>query len=303
MTISFLTPAGGDKLEIGTVGVVGAGVMGVGVAQSLAQSECMVILVDLNDEILERARRQIKENLRLQALFEKGAAAPNAKAVLDRITLSPDYRILEKADFLIENVTEKWEIKHPLYQEIDSICPARTIFAANTSAISITRIASATKRPAKVLGMHFMNPAPMKRMVEVIRGYHTAEETISAARNLLTMMGKECIVVSDSPGFVSNRVLMLAINEAIFLVHERVASPAEVDKMMKECFGHKMGPLETADLIGLDTILLSLEALYESFSDSKYRPCTLLRKMVDAGMYGRKSGAGFYPYILDPLRG
>jgi 3-hydroxybutyryl-CoA dehydrogenase len=296
MTISLLTPAGGAKLEIGIVGVVGAGVMGVGVAQCLAQSECMALLVDLNDGILERARRQIKENLRLQAIFKKGAAAPNVKAVLDKITFSPDCRILEKADFLIENVTEKWEIKRRLYQEMDSVCPGRTIFAANTSAISITRIASATKRPAKILGMHFMNPAPMKRMVEVIRGYHTAEETIDAARSLLTKMGKECIVVNDSPGFVSNRVLMLTINEAIFLVHERVASPAEVDKMIKECFGHKMGPLETADLIGLDTILLSLEALYESFSDSKYRPCPLLRKMVDAGLYGRKSGAGFYPY-------
>ncbi len=276
--------------------MVGAGVMGVGVAQCLAQSECMALLVDLNDEVLERARRQIKENLRLQALFKKGAATPNAKTVLDKITFSPDCRILEKADFLIENVTEKWEIKRRLYEEMDSVCPGRTIFAANTSAISITRIASATKRPAKIIGMHFMNPAPMKRMVEVTRGYHTTEETIDAARNLLTKMGKECIVVNDSPGFVSNRVLMLTINEAIFLVHERVASPAEVDKMIKECFGHKMGPLETADLIGLDTILLSLEALYESFSDSKYRPCPLLRKMVDAGLYGRKSGAGFYPY-------
>ena len=283
-------------MEIGTVGIVGAGVMGVGVAQCLAQSECMALLVDLNDELLERARRQIIENLRLQALFKKGGAAPNAKSVLDQITFSTDCRILEKADFLIENVTEKWEIKRRLYQEIDSVCHGRTIFAANTSSISITRIASATKRPAKVIGMHFMNPAPMKRMVEVIRGYHTSDETIDAARNLLTRMGKECIVINDSPGFISNRVLMLTINEAIFLVHERVASPAEVDKMIKECFGHKMGPLETADLIGLDTILLSLEALYESFSDSKYRPCPLLRKMVDAGFYGRKSGAGFYPY-------
>src|SRR5262249_47176833 len=274
------------KLEIKTVGVVGAGVMGVGVAQSLAQSECRVLLIDLNDEVLERARHQIKENLRLRAIFKKDAAAPSAKVVIDRITFSTDYRILEEADFLIENVTEKWEIKRPLYQEIDSACPDRTIFAANTSAISITRIASATKRPAKILGMHFMNPVPMKRMVEVIRGYHTAEETIEAARSLLAKMGKECIVVNDSPGFVSNRVLMLTINEAIFLVHDHVASAAEVDTIFKECFGHKMGPLETADLIGLDTILLSLEVLYESFSDSKYRPCPLLRKMVDAGLYG-----------------
>lgn len=282
-------------MEIKTVGVVGAGVMGIGVAQSLAQSEYKALLIDLNHEILERARRQIEENLRFQALFKKVAAAPRADVVMDRITFSPDCRVLEEADFLIENVVEKWEIKRPLYQQLDSICPGRTIFAANTSAIPITRIASATKRPAKVLGMHFMNPAPLKRMVEVIRGYHTTEETIEAARNLLTKMGKECIIVNDSPGFVSNRVLMLTINEAIFLVHERVASAAEVDRIFKECFGHKMGPLETADLIGLDTILLSLEVLYESFSDSKYRPCPLLKQMVDAGLYGLKSGGGFYP--------
>ena len=144
--------------------------------------------------------------------------------------------------------------------------------------------------------MHFMNPAPMKHTVEVIRGDHTADDTIDAARSLLAKMGKQCIVVNDSPGFVSNRVLMLTINEAIFLLHEGVASVTDVDAIFKECFGHKMGPLETADLIGLDTILLSLEALYESFSDTKYRPCALLRKMVDAGLYGRKSGAGFYKH-------
>jgi 3-hydroxybutyryl-CoA dehydrogenase len=285
-------------MEIETVGVIGAGVMGVGVAQSLAQSEYRVLLIDLNHEILDRARSQIQENLRLHALLKKGPAALRTKAVMERITFSSDSRILEAADFLIENVVEKWEIKRRLYQEVDSICPGRTIFAANTSAIPITRIASATRRPAKVLGMHFMNPVPLKRTVEVIRGYHTAEETIEAARNLLAQMEKDCIIVNDSPGFVSNRVLMLTVNEAIFLVHERVAAAAEVDRIFKECFGHKMGPLETADLIGLDTILLSLEVLYESFSDSKYRPCPLLKQMVDAGLYGRKSGAGFYPYQI-----
>jgi 3-hydroxybutyryl-CoA dehydrogenase len=283
-------------MEIETVGVIGAGVMGVGVAQSLAQSEYRVLLIDLDHEILDRARSQIQENLRLHALLKKGPAALRTKAVMDRITFSSDSRILEAADFLIENVVEKWEIKRPVYQLMDAICRDRTIFAANTSAIPITRIASATRRPAKVLGMHFMNPVPLKRTVEVIRGYHTAEETIEVARNLLARMEKDCIIVNDSPGFVSNRVLMLTVNEAIFLVHERVAAAAEVDRIFKECFGHKMGPLETADLIGLDTILLSLEVLYESFSDSKYRPCPLLKQMVDAGLYGRKSGAGFYPY-------
>jgi 3-hydroxybutyryl-CoA dehydrogenase len=270
--------------------------MGIGIAQSLAQSEYRVILVDLNDEILERARHQIKESLRLQTLFKKGQKGPGADAIMARIVVSANSRILEEADFLIENIVEKWEIKRQLYQQIDSICPELTIFAANTSAIPITRIASVTKRPTQVLGMHFMNPVPLKRMVEVIRGHHTTEETIDAARSLLIRMGKECVVVNDSPGFVSNRVLMLTINEAIFLVHEGVASHIEVDRIFKECFGHKMGPLETADLIGLDTILLSLEVLYESFSDSKYRPCALLRKMVDAGLFGRKSGAGFYSY-------
>ena len=270
--------------------------MGVGIAQSLAQSEFQVLLIDLNDEILGRARHQIKENLRLHALLKKNASTPRASVVMDRISFSTDYQVLEGADFLIENVVEKWEVKRRLYQQMDSICPNRTIFAANTSAIPITRIASVTKRPAKVLGMHFMNPAPMKRMVEVIRGYHTAEETIDTARKLLVKMEKECVIVNDSPGFVSNRVLMLTINEAVFLAYEGVAPAVEIDLIFKECFGHKMGPLETADLIGLDTILLSLEVLYESFSDSKYRPCPLLKKMVDAGLYGRKSGEGFYSY-------
>jgi len=283
-------------MEIETVGVIGAGVMGVGVAQSLAQSEYRVLLIDLNHEILDRALSQIRENLRLHALLKKDSSAARTKVVMDRITVSPDCRILEAADFLIENVVEKWDVKRRLYQEVDSICPDRTIFAANTSAIPITRIASATKRPAQVLGMHFMNPVPLKRMVEMIRGYHTTADTIDAARSLLAKMGKECVIVNDSPGFVSNRVLMLTINEAIFLLHERVASSAEVDTIFKECFGHKMGPLETADLIGLDTILLSLEALSESFSDSKYRPCPLLKQMVDAGLYGHKSGVGFYSY-------
>jgi 3-hydroxybutyryl-CoA dehydrogenase len=270
--------------------------MGVGLAQSLAQSGCRVLLIDLSQDILERARSQIKENLRFHTLFKKAEGASSTNAVMDRITFSYDCGVLEGADFLIENIIEKWEVKRPLYQKMDSICASRTIFAANTSAIPITRIASATRRPSKVLGMHFMNPVPLKRMVEVIRGYHTAEETIDVARKLLVKMDKECVIVNDSPGFVSNRVLMLTINEAIFLVHERVASAAEVDRIFKECFGHKMGPLETADLIGLDTILLSLEVLYESFSDSKYRPCPLLKQMVDAGLYGRKSGQGIYPY-------
>jgi 3-hydroxybutyryl-CoA dehydrogenase len=280
------------------VGVVGAGVMGVGVAQNLAQTKHHVLLIDVSEAILERAKQEIKNNLRFQGFFQKTEKAENLDEILNRIKFSTDYQILEEAEFVIENTTEKWEIKQEVYGKIDAICPKDSVFAANTSAIPITRIASVTKRADKVVGMHFMNPVPMKPMVEAIRGYHTSEETIETAKKLLARMGKECIIVNDAPGFVSNRVLMLTINEAIFVVQDRVASAEEVDLIFKTCFGHKMGPLETADLIGLDTILYSIEVLYESFNDSKYRPCTLLKKMVDAGLHGRKSGKGFYTYQL-----
>jgi len=280
------------------VGVVGAGVMGVGVAQNLAQTKHHVLLIDVSEAILERAKQEIKNNLRFQGFFQKTEKAENLDEILNRIKFSTDYQVLEKAEFVIENTTEKWEIKQEVYGKIDAICPKDSVFAANTSAIPITRIASVTKRADKVVGMHFMNPVPMKPMVEAIRGYHTSEETIETAKKLLAQMGKECIIVNDAPGFVSNRVLMLTINEAIFVVQDGVASAEEVDLIFKTCFGHKMGPLETADLIGLDTILYSMEVLYESFNDSKYRPCTLLKKMVDAGLHGRKSGKGFYTYQL-----
>lgn len=281
----------------GVVGVVGAGVMGAGVAQNLAQTGHEVILVDLSSAIGDRARQEIRNGVRSQALFSKqGGPAPDPKAVLARVRFTTALEELERAEFIIENVTEKWSVKEPLYQKLDTICQPHAVFAANTSAISITRIASVTKRPSQVIGIHFMNPVPQKPLVEVIRGYHTSDQTVETAKRLLAGMNKECVVVKDSPGFVSNRVLMLTINEAAFLVHEQVASPAEIDQLFVGCFGHKMGPLATADLIGLDTILLSIEVLHESFSDSKYRPCPLLRKMVDAGLHGRKSGQGFFTY-------
>lgn len=270
--------------------------MGTGVAQSLAQAGYRVVLLDVSVDILKRARTEITNNIRLQRLVNKTSGQEPVNTIVERITFTTDYAPFADTDFVVENVTEKWEIKKQVYVQLDSICPEHCVFAVNTSAISITRVASVTKRPQQVIGMHFMNPVPMKPMVEVIRGYHTSEETIALAQNLLASMGKECIVVKDMPGFVSNRVLMLTINEAIFLVQDQVASPEEVDKIFKSCFGHKMGPLETADLIGLDTILYSIEVLYESFNDSKYRPCPLLKKMVDAGLYGRKSGQGFYTY-------
>jgi 3-hydroxybutyryl-CoA dehydrogenase len=283
-------------MSINVIGVVGAGVIGTGVAQSLAQSGRQVLLLDTAAEALARARQEVANNIRFRGLWQKGEGKENAAQVLQRITFATDYSCLQAADFVIENVTEKWAVKKDVYEQLDRVCPPHCIFAANTSAITITRIAAATRRPGQVIGVHFMNPVPLKPVVEVIRGHHTTEETIRRTHELLEAMGKSAIVVNDSPGFVSNRVLMLTINEAIFLLQEQVATAEDIDRIFKTCFGHKMGPLETADLIGLDTILFSIEVLYESFNDSKYRPCPLLRKMVDAGLYGRKNGQGFYAY-------
>lgn len=277
-------------------GVVGAGVMGTGVAQALAEAGYEVVLIDSAAEALDRARAAIAQALRFRGLFDKTAPRVDPAAVLQRIDFTTEDGALGRAGFVIENVTEMWSVKQPVYRRLDAVCGRECIFAANTSAIPITRIAGATARPDRVLGMHFMNPVPQIATVEVIRGYHTSEETLEAALALLRVMGKEGIVVNDAPGFVSNRILMLTINEAIWTVQDQVASSESVDRIFKSCFGHKMGPLETADLIGLDTILYSLEVLYESFGDSKFRPCPLLRKMVDAGLHGRKNGRGFYDY-------
>ncbi len=276
------------------IGVVGAGVMGAGVAQALAQTNHRVLLIDNSEQALTKARKNIQQAIRFQSLF--GKTGPTAPAITEEIEYSMDYSALRDVEYVIENVTEKWDIKKDVYRELDRICGKEVIFAANTSAISITRIASQTERPARIIGAHFMNPVPVKPIVELVRGFHTSNETIDITRNLLSQMGKEGILVNDSPGFVSNRVLMLTINEAVFLLQDQVAVAKDVDRIFKTCFGHKMGPLETADLIGLDTILLSLEVLYDSFKDSKFRPCPLLQKMVDAGLHGFKNGHGFYNY-------
>ncbi|HEU5382585.1 MAG TPA: 3-hydroxyacyl-CoA dehydrogenase NAD-binding domain-containing protein [Ktedonobacteraceae bacterium] len=283
-------------MSVQTVGVVGAGVMGIGVAQNLAQRGFRVLLLDVSTDVLQHARKEIYNNIRLSQMFNRSEKKEAIDTIIERIVFTTDYTPFADADFVIENATEKWEIKKPIYVQLDAACPDHCVFAANTSAISITRIASVTKRPANVLGIHFMNPVPMKPTVEMIRGFHTSQEAIATAQEMLTGMGKDWVLVNDMPGFVSNRVLMLTVNEAVYLVQDQVASAEDVDKIFKSCFGHKMGPLETADLIGLDTILYSVEVLYESFNDSKYRPCPLLKKMVDAGLYGRKNGQGFYTY-------
>jgi len=300
------------------IGVIGAGVMGTGLTQDLVAHGFGVVLIDRSAETLAAARRDIEGYGRFRRLLggqagggQKTGGGQNAgggekssggkemgdyDANLSRVVYSTDLNKVGAADFVVENITEDWALKKEVYPVIDEACRADTVFAANTSAIPITKLAALTSRPDRIVGMHFMNPVPMKQAVEVIRGWHTSDETLKRADQLLAGLGKKGITVADSPGFVSNRVLMLTVNEAVYLVHEGVATAADVDEVFRSCFGHKMGPLETADLIGLDTILYSIEVLHESFADSKYRPCPLLKKMVDAGLHGRKSGQGFYSY-------
>jgi 3-hydroxybutyryl-CoA dehydrogenase len=274
--------------------VVGAGVIGSGVAQLFAETGHEVVLVDVGDAQLDSARRGITKNLRLFGLLQKDRVV--SSDALARLTTSSDLAALAQADFVIENITEDWELKRKVHGEIDAVVRPDIPIAANTSAILITRIASANRTPQRVVGMHFMNPVPLMPTVEVIRGANTSDDTIAAARALVEQAGRQSIVVNDSPGFVTNRVMMLMVNEAMFLVYEGVAAVQDVDRLFKTCFGHKMGPLETADLIGLDTVLRSIEVIYEELNDSKYRPCPLLKKMVYAGTTGRKSGKGFYDY-------
>ena len=280
-------------MAIKCIGVAGCGVMGRGLAQSLARSGLEAVIVDVSRDILERGREEIAQGLRFYC-FQNKEFDPDEAMGRIRFETSPE--MFRDVDFLVENITEKPELKESLYREIDRLCRPDCVFAANTSAISITRIASWTERPDRVIGMHFMNPVPMKPLVEVIRGWRTSDETIGVAGNFLAAIGKKGVVVNDMPGFVSNRVLMLMVNEAIWLVQDGVAKAKDIDEIFRSCFGHKMGPLETADLIGLDTILYSLDVLFESYRDSKFRPCPLLVKMVDAGLLGRKSGAGFHTY-------
>jgi 3-hydroxybutyryl-CoA dehydrogenase len=276
------------------IGVVGAGVMGRGLAHALSAHGMQVLLLDTEQAALDAARVEVEQSFGMGALFNQGVE--DIPAAMARIVFGTDYQMLAEADFVVENITEREDLKKAIYPVMEAICRAEVIFAANTSCISITRIASWTERPDKVLGMHFMNPVPLKPVVEVIRGLHTTDETVARARAFLKQMKKRAVVVQDLPGFVSNRVLMLTINEAIWLVQDQVARPEDVDRIFQSCFSHAMGPLATGDLIGLDTILLSLERLLDAYGDPKFRPCPLLRKMVDAGLWGRKSGKGFFDY-------
>lgn len=289
-------------MSMKTIGVLGAGVMGTGVSHTLAESGHRVILLDVSEEQLQKARQAIRKNLRmyrlLQARSPESPAGKGAsdKETLDRIETTTDIQSLRAADFLIENVTEKWEIKQEVHARLDKIDMPPVPIAVNTSAIPIARFAALYTQPGRLVGMHFMNPVPLMPMVEVIRGEATGEDTLSAAKQLTQQMGRQCIVVKDSPGFVTNRVMMLTVNEAVFLLHEGVASAEDIDRLFQNCFNHRMGPLATADLIGIDTVLYSIEVLHREFKDDKYRPCPLFQQMVDQGLLGRKSGRGFYQY-------
>lgn len=272
--------------------------MGSQIAQALAEAGYEVALVDVSEEILERARDTIQQGVRMRRLLRTVKTDSRPAEPLDRISFAVDYDMFTDVEVVVETVTEDWETKRRVYEALDRVCEPGCMFATNTSVIPVTKIASATRRAPQVIGTHFMNPVSLSSMVEVIRGYHTSPDTLQATQDLLTRLGKQAIVVNDAPGFVTNRVLMLTVNEAVFVVQDHLASAEDVDRLFKNCFGHKMGPLETADLIGLDTVLRSIELLYESFGDSKYRPCPLLKHMVDAGLYGRKSGQGFYQYPM-----
>ncbi len=276
------------------VGVIGAGIMGVGVAQNLASTGHDVILVDTSEQILADALTRIAGNCRMSRLM--GGPAVDGEAVLARISTGVGADAVAKADIVIENVPEDWAIKRQVFAELDAACGPDTVFIVNTSAIPITKVAASTGRPDKVIGVHFMNPVPMKPTVELIPGVHTSAETIARTRSLLDAMGKKAVEVKDSCGFISNRLSHVLMNEAAYLVYEGVASAEAVDEVFRSCFGHPMGPLETADLIGVDTVLQSVEVLYEHYNDTKYRPCPLLRQMTAAGQHGRKSGQGFYDY-------
>jgi len=284
-----------SEMKVQTFMVVGAGQMGSGIAQVAAQAGLQVILNDIKQEFVDRGLQTITKNLSRNV--EKGKLTDEEKqAILSRIRPSVDLADGTAADFVVEAVTENMAVKTTIFQKLDEVCPPHTILASNTSSLPITEIAAVTKRPEKVIGMHFMNPVPVMKLVEVIRGLQTADEVYQVVEDLSKQMGKVPVSVNDFPGFVSNRVLMPMINEAIYCVYEGVATPEAIDEVMKLGMNHPMGPLTLADFIGLDTCLYIMEVLYEGFGDSKYRPCPLLRKYVKAGWLGKKSGRGFYVY-------
>jgi len=279
-------------MEIRTVAVIGAGTIGRGLAVDLAMRGYDVLLNDVLDHAREAMRTELKSYRMLVAEYREADEA----ALIGRIRFGSDPAALSVADFVIENIVEDYEKKAQLYAGLSRICGNATIYGVNTSCISITKMGRHVPDPSKMIGMHFMNPVPVKKFVELVRGEHTSAQTIQTATALVKRLGKDYVLVKDFPGFVSNRIMMLTVNECAFVLQENVASAADVDKVFRLAFGHTMGPLATADLIGLDTVLNSILVLYDEYKDPKYRPSPLLQKMVDAGYLGRKTGRGFFEY-------
>jgi 3-hydroxybutyryl-CoA dehydrogenase len=282
-------------MEIKTFGVIGAGQMGSGIAQVAAMSGLQVIMNDIKDEFVERGMRNITNILSKNV--EKGKmTAADRDATLSRLKTSVSFKDLAAADFVVEAASENEKIKFGIFKELDSICGPDVILASNTSSIPIGRIAAQTGRPEKVIGMHFMNPVPVMKLVEVIRGIATSDATFQTTWDLSIKFEKTPALANDYPGFIANRILMPMINEAVYCLYHGVGTREDIDTVMRLGMNHPMGPLALADLIGLDTCLAIMETLYEGFCDSKYRPCPLLRKYVEAGWMGRKTGRGFYEY-------
>jgi 3-hydroxybutyryl-CoA dehydrogenase len=282
-------------MDIKVVGVVGAGTMGNGIAQVFAQSGFSVRLVDVAQPMLDRARGTIEKSL--AKFVEKGKLTPaDRDAVAGRLTTTTSIELLQDADYVVEAILENVEAKRELFASLDAITRPHAILCSNTSSISITALGAATKRPDRVLGMHFMNPVPLMTLVELIRGQATSDDAMQVAAGLCARLGKTAVEAADYPGFIANRILMPMINEAIFAVMEGVGTPEAIDSVMKLGMNHPMGPLTLADFIGLDVCLAILNVLHEGLGDPKYRPCPLLRRMVAAGHLGRKSGRGFHSY-------
>ncbi len=282
-------------MEIKTVGVIGAGTMGNGIAHVFAKAGFRVVLCDVAQQYLDRGLATMRKNLEREVAKNK-LSADESGAALARVSGSIDRNALVACDFVIEVATEKFEIKSEIFRDIDRICRPEVILSSNTSSISITKIAALTRRPDKVIGMHFFNPVPVMKLVEVIRGLATSSETYQTVKNLAEKLDKTPVEVNDAPGFVSNRVLMPLLNEAMYAVMEGVATAPAVDEVFKLGMAHPMGPLTLADFIGLDVCLDIMRVLHDGLGDPKYRPCPLLIKMVDAGWLGKKSGRGFYQY-------
>jgi len=282
-------------MEIKTFGVIGSGQMGNGIAQVAAVSGLDVIMNDIKPEFIENGLKVIAKNL--QRFVDKGKINKDEKdAVLGRIKSSTDIKDMEKVDMVVEAAVENETLKFKIFKDLDEICAPEVILATNTSSIPIGRIAAQTKRPEKLIGMHFMNPVPLMKLVEIIRGLATSDETFKTTWKLAEKFGKTPANASDYPGFIANRILLPMINEAVFCLYQGVGTKEDIDTVMKLGMNHPMGPLELADLIGLDTCLAIMETLYNGFKDPKYRPCPLLRKYVEAGFLGRKSKKGFYDY-------